>query len=469
VVSGFGGGPSPIGQWLAFSDGIGAASSAMAECATTRLPAVWSDPGGDSIDVFVKRYPAAVQPAKGQLWILQGGPGLPASKLEWAAFLVGSTVPTLDIYLPDHRGTGKSTLAECPDSASPSECAASIPHLDGLTTSDAARDIGALIDATRAGSQQVFVIGNSYGTYWAQRYLQIRPDQPTGVILDSTVPIGLDFTDQDGNYNDKAHTLLSLCKTDATCSAKLGPDPVAKAEQAVAQADPGKCALPGVRFLLGQLVAGSYFERLLVPASIYRALRCADADRAWLEKVSAYRQWFNGLEPVGSSDPVLKNIGLSELWHTDATAADLFAREGTMLAVNGLPTGLAVAAPSWPRYPLDGYYGNWPSSPAPILVLQGGLDATTPYGDIVKAHYSGKGQYFVEVPSAVHAVAWPLSSPMADLTAPGCGWQVVQSFLADPTRPPDTSCIAGMAPIDFGNPPTEFLRLIGIQDLWENP
>jgi hypothetical protein len=31
------------------------------------------------------------------------------------------------------------------------------------------------------------------------------------------------------------------------------------------------------------------------------------------------------------------------------------------------------------------------------------------------------------------------------------------------------SCIAGMAPLDFGNPPADFLAAVGIQDLWENP
>jgi hypothetical protein len=140
-----------------------------------------------------------------------------------------------------------------------------------------------------------------------------------------------------------------------------------------------------------------------------------------------------------------------------------------MIAFNGDPPALAGLAPTWPKYPHDAYYGRWPSSPAPTLVLQGELDPRTPYGDVVKPHYSGKSQFYVEMPRGGHGLEWPLASPMADLTAPSCGAQVVQSFLADPTRPPDTSCIAGMAPLDFGHPPPEFLALVGIQDLWENP
>ncbi|MBK6520297.1 MAG: hypothetical protein IPM79_28640 [Polyangiaceae bacterium] len=44
----------------------------------------------------------------------------------------------------------------------------------------------------------------------------------------------------------------------------------------------------------------------------------------------------------------------------------------------------------------------------------------------------------------------------------------MQSFLADPSQPPDTSCIEGMAPTDFANPPAEWLALVGVGDLWEN-
>jgi pimeloyl-ACP methyl ester carboxylesterase len=464
--------PSPVAEWLALANGIDGLSSAKAECATATMPAVWSDPQGDSIDVFVKRYPAAVQPAKGQVWMLAGGPGQPGAVFETLAFITAAAIPTLDIYMPDHRGTGKSTFASCPQNTSSIECAASVPHLDGLTATDAARDLGALIDASRMKAQQVFVYGFSYGTYWAQRYLQIRPEQPTAVILDSTIPVGMDYADLDKNFDDVAHRVLALCRVDAACSVKLGPDPVAAANRAVSALDAGACKLPPgvslVRRFLGQTLGVYYFEPMLLPASIYRLLRCNDADRAWLQKVAAYLPWWDALS-AGTSDVVFDNITASELLHTNATAAEFWGQEKAMLAVNELPLVLADSLGSWPAYPHDAYYGKWPSSPAPILVLQGTLDPRTPYGDLVKSHYSGKYQYFVEMPRASHVSSLPTASPMADLAAPGCGSQVVQSFLADPTRPPDTSCIAGMAPLDFGHPPAEWLALVGIQDLWENP
>ena len=464
---------------LPFGSGYEGIASAMAECATTKAPAVWNHPNGDSIDLFVKRYPAAKQPAKGQLWLLTGGPGGAGTDLEPLAYRIAKSIPALDIYLPDHRGTGRSSPASCGDitPATAMACANKFPHLDGLTATDAAKDLAGLIDATRTSSQQAFVLGISYGTYWAQRHLQVRPYQPTAVILDSTLPaVGMVWTDFDKHKDNTAHAVLALCQSDATCSAKLGPDPHAKAEQALAAFDAGKCVVGSydwtrIRFIFGVMYLGwgGYYERLLLPASIYRVLRCNAADRTWLSKVFAYQPTY-GYWGAGYSDVVYWNIARSEFWPPNGpTPADLVAQQKTMLAIDdGLPE-VAAIAPLWPAYPHDAYYGSWPSSPAPILVLQGGLDPATPYAALVKPHYSRPGQHFVELPKANHGVVWNEKSPMVDPAAYGCGWQVAQSFLADPAKAPDTSCIKGMAPLDFGNPPAWWLARVGIQDLWENP
>lgn len=462
---GFKGGLSPVGEWLAYADQNPAMTAAMAECATLTVPADWNDPNGDSIEVFVKRYPAATQPATGQLWMLEGGPGYPSATMEHTAFLLAADNPTLDIYLPDHRGTGRSTFLECTLHPA-SKCKEAIPHLDGFTTTAAARDLAALIDATRDGTP-VFVYGVSYGTYWAQRYLLLRPEQPAAVILDSLVPVVFDFAAFDRNFDDKARAVLQLCAADPTCSAKLGGDPFARAQEVIDAVDP-PCTLPAApQAYFGALVGGDYFDRLLLPASIYRVLRCNDGDRAWLEKVAIYNDWYWHLFDAGHSYTLSSNIRNSEMWQSDATFDELWAQRATMLAYNVSAT-LALEASTWPRYPRDEYFGQWPASPAPVLVLQGGLDARTPYGDVARAHYAGANQYVVELPTATHGVLWPLSAPMADLGEVGCGAQIVSAFLADPSRQPDSSCAAGMAPIDFAAPPAAWLALVGIDDLWEN-
>jgi pimeloyl-ACP methyl ester carboxylesterase len=443
-----------------------------AECATMHVPAIWSDPKGGTLDVFVKRYPAKKQPAKAQLWMLTGGPGFAGPLDETDAFLVATTIPDFDIYIPDFRGTGKSTYAKCTgDALQQLDCTDTAPPRAGLTLTDAAKDLAALIDASRASRQQVFVHGVSYGTIWAQRYLQLRPSQATAVILDSSVPaVGHDYANFDVQFDDTAHSVLELCKTDATCSAKLGPDPIATAQKAVAAVDAGTCALPGIRFFLGEGLLGnqSQYERTLFPAAIYRILRCNDADRAWFEKARSFVGWWGSLSHVGFNDFVKLNVDFLESWSTDITTTDIAARRTAQVATSLYSSELASWASRWPRGFRDGYFGKWPSSPVPILILQGTLDPRTPYGDIMRAQYSGKNQYYVEFPGANHAIFLPTATPMVEPAAPGCGWQVIRSFLEDPTRAPDTSCISGMMPV-FGTPPKEWFDLVGIQDLWENP
>jgi pimeloyl-ACP methyl ester carboxylesterase len=451
-------------------------SIAKAECATACLPADWSVPNGEQTSVFVKRHSAAQQPASAQLWLLGGGPGEPGVDFEEWAYYLGKLAPTLDIYLPDHRGTGRSALATCTDYGWPltaetaASCAASIPHLDGLTVTGAARDLAALIDAAWAPGQPVFVYGLDYGTYWAQRYLQIRPEQPTGVILDSTFPPGFDMAGQDQQIDAKAHALLEACKSDATCAAKLGPDPVAAATAAIALVESGQCvpAVGDIRAFLGLFVSGLYFEQMLMPAAIYRILRCNFADLEWFAKVESYLQSRLGTGPTdGASDVTHLNIVFSELWPSHPSEAALRAQETSLIADSGFLPMLASLADAWPQFPTDAYLGGWPSSPAAMLILQGTMDGVTPFGDLVKPRYVGANQYFVEIPNASHVVV--ASSPIADPGVAGCGLQVVLGFLANPSQPPDTSCIAALAPLDYGSPPAKWLATLGIADLWENP
>ena len=50
-------------------------------------------------------------------------------------------------------------------------------------------DVGELINLFKRNGihDSAFVYGVSYGTYWAERYMQLFPRQAKGVILDSVV------------------------------------------------------------------------------------------------------------------------------------------------------------------------------------------------------------------------------------------------------------------------------------------
>lgn len=197
--------------------------------------------------------------------------------------------------------------------------------------------------------------------------------------------------------------------------------------------------------------------------------RCNDSDRSWLQKVAGYTSWWPGWKASGTqsfSDAVAANIAVSEFWPTNADNASLLALDPPKIATIRMLA--EYFADFWPRYPHDEYFGKWPETSVPLLILQGTLDPRTPFGAQVKTHYTGDNQYYVEVPHGAHGQAWPAVSPMTDLRETSCGWQIIRSFLQNPKRRPDSSCTSRSARLDFVAPPAAWMAMIGIDDLWEN-
>ncbi|HEV8549708.1 MAG TPA: hypothetical protein VGQ57_11785, partial [Polyangiaceae bacterium] len=78
------------------------------DCAVTEVPLRWDEPSGRRIELLVARYPSAT-PGGGQLWLLDGGPGNTGATYMLPAILRLYTSLGLDVYVPQHRGTGHST------------------------------------------------------------------------------------------------------------------------------------------------------------------------------------------------------------------------------------------------------------------------------------------------------------------------------------------------------------------------
>lgn len=232
-----------------------------AECATIPLPLDWSDPQGKTIDVFIKRIRATS--SQGQLWLLHGGP---ASSGQGVEAIVKPLLDTgklpLDIYIIDHRGTGRSTRIGCPTqeakdspggySVTPDElkgCLAAIEKEWGkgfqqFTTTNAARDLYALINRTKGPNEPFFLFGVSYGTFWAHRFLQLYPKAPKGVVLDSLCMPGHCHQTRADDYSEEtAIKLMSLCAKDPFCNQKLGPDPWKRTKEIFQKFEQGHCQL----------------------------------------------------------------------------------------------------------------------------------------------------------------------------------------------------------------------------------
>ncbi|WP_437574115.1 alpha/beta fold hydrolase [Sorangium sp. So ce887] len=471
-----------------FTDGTGE----DAECAEIPVPLHWDQPEGKTITFFVKRKLAATQPSRGQLWLLNGGPGASGADFEPLVQLLAGVDPTLDMYMPDHRGTGRSNRLGCADGETPeseagsyltdAEMTACLPaikaelgdDIQGFTVTNAARDVGEIIERTRAPGGEVIVFGGSYGTIWGHRYLQLYPDQPTGASL-AGLAVNSHLSDIDVWLNDLGQRVMDLCGADPSCSDKLGADPWATMTGTLDAFEEGACpevaALGYDRQLFQTWFAQILYQwapRPLIPALIYRLDRCSPADVAVFTHLA-------GLllaplpEPLPASlrffSPVLRNnIMLSELWADPPPSVsetqEFLAQANVVI---GLTDDAAAIRESWPRYTPDAYAGQWATTSVPLLLLHGELDfIPSAIPEAVESHFTGPNQTFVMLPRAPHG----LESP-TDLMGGSCDRELLLQFLADPEATLDTSCTEQVLPLEFSVDPGLSAAYLGTEDAWE--
>ncbi|HEY7011943.1 MAG TPA: alpha/beta hydrolase [Streptosporangiaceae bacterium] len=203
---------------------------AQLRCATLKVPLDYAHPGGRKITLALSEVPATAPPSKRQgiMLVNPGGPG--GSGLNLAAFVADGLDPNVaakyDIVGFDTRGVGDSVPSmHCDPSffsrARPDYIPASAAAeqtlinrakayaadcekkygwlLPFMTTKDIARDM----DSIRAamGQQKLSYFAYSYGTYIGQVYATLFPNRVHRMVLDSTVgPAGVwwaDNLDQD--------------------------------------------------------------------------------------------------------------------------------------------------------------------------------------------------------------------------------------------------------------------------------
>ncbi|AKT41149.1 alpha/beta hydrolase [Chondromyces crocatus] len=443
---------------------------AEAECALVPLPLDHDHPEGPTLDVFVARRLSG-NPDAAQLWMLQGGPGSSGESFFFGMVdRFASLMPDVDLYIPDHRGTGRSAYLGCDaeDAASPGgqlilaeewpACAAQVAseratELPFLTVTSAARDLGTLVERTRAPGQPVFVYGLSYGTYLGLRYLHLFPEQPTGVILEAFVAPGELFVSRlDQSYDPPAQAYAALCAADPLCSSKLGPDPWARLGAIFNLLDTGHCAEAGIdRPMLREIMSGLFMgwrSRLLSLALPYRLERCSAEDLAAIDEFKSF--WFEPYDLAGFSQALEVHIDFSELWETPPPSpAELQARADASLYGPNWASARGEAFALWPKYPADAYTQAWPQVDVPLLVLNGTLDPQTPIAqaELAAAHFDGPHQTFVAVPNAPHVTSTQSPTTLGDGVP--CGARIIANFVLDHEAPVDTSCIAVMRPVTF--------------------
>ncbi len=204
---------------------IGAPSPGRLQCASLQVPLNYADPGGRKITLALSEILATAPPAQrqGVLLVNPGGPG--ASGLSMAATVAAGLAPSVarqyDIVGFDTRGVGASRPAlSCepgffarprppyrPANAAAEQVllerakqyAAACEQRYGwllpyMTTKDLARDMDSIRVAL--GQRQISYYGVSYGTYLGQVYATLFPHRVRRMVLDSVVdPNGVWYGD----------------------------------------------------------------------------------------------------------------------------------------------------------------------------------------------------------------------------------------------------------------------------------
>jgi pimeloyl-ACP methyl ester carboxylesterase len=455
------------------------------QCTTLTVPARWERPAARPIPFFVAKL-AATAPLRAQLFMLQGGPGGAGNEGVAIAQVLARLEPGVEIYLPDHRGTGRSARLGCAaeDAASDGghaitdgewpDCIAELKaawgdDLAGFSSEGAARDLAELIERTRAGVP-VLVWGVSYGTTLATRFLQLFPRGADGVILDSANWPDRTYADYDALWNEAARGLFAACGADALCAQKLGTDPWARLRALYDRLAAGHCAALGLDgpSLKNALAWMTAYEGLreLAPAVVYRLERCDDGDLRALHNLL-----HNLFEPGGAlafDDPLFssvlsQHILLSEnVTDTMPPDAELQRIVDESLVCIGAGPTVRAAASRWPRYPFPDRFRRWPETTTPVLSLSGGIDPFCPAARLDPPPHLQDG--WVVFPTAAHGL---VESTLVRRGQPTCGMQLLRGFLHDPHAPIDRACVAEVAPLDFHGAAAR--DLMGAGDAWENP
>jgi pimeloyl-ACP methyl ester carboxylesterase len=449
------------------------------ECAFVAVPIEHGDPEGPAREIAVRRVPA-LEPARGQLWYVDGGPG--DSGTADLADVAGAheLFPDLDLVAFDVRGVGDSGRLGCPaQEASSSEegteivgdewgaCldqVADVPDLDTYTTAQTAHDLADLI--AELGEGTVVLWGVSYGTFLVNRLLVDHPDVADAIVLDGLAPPTWTFSEFDAGLDAQARRWLSeACADDAACRAHLGSDPEGYAEQVLTLVENGHCKKLGLDAPTTRLLAGVLFQvggdlATQMPPVFHRLERCKQRD------VKAFVHLFDTLFPEGgggvgeksSHSAVLqRQIAYTDLWAPGADPDALHDALEHVVATTAVSASFSDWAAEWPAGPPDPEVGRFADPPAvPVLLLHGGYDASLSL-DVARSYAAAwPDALWVAVPFAPHVA----------FNAGDCPQSIVERFVAVPDAPVDTSCVADMPPPSFAADPDVDVDVWGTDDRW---
>ncbi len=278
------------------------------------------------------------------------------------------------------------------------------------------------------GIRQWNLIGFSYGTRLAQTVLQRHPQGVRSVVLDSVLPIDVNYDETTASTLQRAiDALLNGCANDPTCDTRY-PDLRARFAKLVADADRTGVAAPD-RVLRGRDVVDAVGAGLQQPAVIPALPRIIS---------EAAEGRLTGLLPLTRQAPSSFNWGLRlSIWCGEEmpfeTASRMASQTSPALGLGGVDNRTATPAmcAAWRVSPADAMANEPVKSDVPVLVLAGEFDPVTPPAWGRRLLRTMPNARFVQIPGQSHGAMFNR-----------CGGQVTLAFLHDPAAPLSGDCIA---------------------------
>ena len=459
-------------------------AGAPVECGFVVVPEDHNDPAGPTIRlavVVIKDQSENHQPDP--VILLSGGPGeKTVNNAAAIAQLLAPVYPNRDFILFDQRGAGLSEPAlECPEfvQAAFDLLGESDPNVALQTVFDAlmacrdrlvseghnlaayntvqnAADVNAIRIAL--GYDQINLWGGSYGSLLAQATMRDHPEGIRCAAINSVLPLEKSlFVEASTTTSNAILQLLDACAADQACSSAY-PDLQEVLFEVIDQlnAEPVPITvtnpLDGQSYdeiltgdtVLSNLVTFLYFTRI-IPVLPQAIQDVHDENYELMTQLSSIRLSLFEALSRGMTFSVMCTEDL--IGRTPEDLLNIMAALPRQLAGSTDPEleieyGIFGICENWPVEEADPWVKEPLVSDIPTLVLTGEFDPVTPpdYGQLVASHLSNST--FFELPGIGHDI----------LVASECAQSIIGDFIADPTQPPDASCIAQMPGVTFDVP-----------------
>lgn len=394
--------------------------------------------------------------------ILAGGPGDSGSRpvLERRSRFLDDGHP---IVFVDQRGTGLSEpRLDCPELDGAFDATQEWGvRVDGVRIAartcrdrlegagidlngyDTVEDAADLVDLrNRLGFDRWVIYGVSYGGRLAQELIRQDPQGAAGVILDSSATTGpLGPASLVERAQDATARLAAACAAEPTCEA-ITPNFEASFVAAVARLDATPYVTtvddaegnPMPLVITGQeIVSGAFsaqYDRDLIRLLPSAAKAIAEGDNGIIDALAAQI-----LRPTGTATGLF-HVSTCADWQANETGDDQAVlrdpgRYGTL--VLGWPW---AACGAWGVDSVPGGRLEAVHSDVPALLFEGGLDPVAPPSFADSITEGLDHATVVVVPAGGHGNAHGTD----------CATSVTRAFLAEPTAPLDTSCVASLPP-----------------------